>query len=79
MRTTLSVDDDIYAFARQQAEREHVSMGQVISRLARAGIVSQQREVARLPQPRSRFALLPERNETITVDHVRKLMDQEGI
>jgi len=34
---------------------------------------------ATLAVPKSRDALLPKRDETITTEHVRSLMDQEGI
>lgn len=38
MRTTLSLDDDVLAFARAQAERQKKSLGDVISALARQSI-----------------------------------------
>ena len=79
MRTTLALDDDVFVYARAQAQRERVSIGEVISRLARVGIQAQGVPSAQLPKPKSRFALLPARGEVITSEHVRELMDQEGI
>jgi hypothetical protein len=79
MRTTLALDDDVFAFARSHAQREHISIGQVISRLARDGIRAQGAAVLATAAPQSKYALLPARSEIITVDHVRALMDQEGI
>ncbi len=79
MRTTLALDDDVIAYARSHARRERISLGEVVSRLARQGIQAQGQAVTRLTQPRSRYALLPARNETITTEHVRALMDQERI
>lgn len=79
MRTTIALDDDIFAFARSHAQREHISLGQAISRLARDGIRAQGLAVASTVAPQSKYALLPARAEIITVDHVRALMDQEGI
>ncbi|MXN78919.1 CopG family transcriptional regulator [Burkholderia sp. 4701] len=38
MRTTLDIDDDVLAIARARAEREHVSIGRVLSALARAAL-----------------------------------------
>ena len=38
MRTTLSIDDDILAAARELAETEHKSVGEVISSLARKAL-----------------------------------------
>jgi hypothetical protein len=79
MRTTLAVDDDVFAFARSHAQRERITVGQAISRLARDGIRAQSAPIAMLAQPKSKFALLPARDEIITTEHVRELMDQEGI
>jgi hypothetical protein len=79
MRTTLALDDDIFAFARSHAQREHISIGQAISRLAREGIRAQNMPVTKATKPKSKYALLPARHEIITTQHVRDLMDQEGI
>ena len=79
MRTTLALDDDVFAYARAHAQRERISLGEAVSRLAREGIVAQNQPRAIQGKPRSKYALLPARDETITTEHVRALMDQEGI
>lgn len=79
MRTTLALDDDVFAFARTCAQREHMTVGQVVSRLARDGIRAQSAPRLQASAPQSRFALLGARDEIITTEHVRDLMDQEGI
>ncbi len=79
MRTTLALDDDVIAYARSHALRERVSLGEVVSRLARQGIVAQSQVATTHAEPTSRYALLPARSETITTEHVRALMDQEGV
>ena len=79
MRTTLALDDDVFAFARTHAQREHISIGEAISRLARDGIRAQNAPVAQAARLKSKYALLPARNEIITTQRVRDLMDQEGI
>ena len=79
MRTTLAIDDEVFAYARAHAQRERISLGEAVSRLARAGIASQGRPAQPAAKPRSRYALLPARAETITTEHVRALMDQEGL
>lgn len=79
MRTTLALDDDVFAFARAHAQRERISIGEAVSRLARQGIQAARAAPALSVAPLSRFALLPARAEVITPEHVRKLMDQEGI
>ena len=79
MRTTLAIDDDIFAFARAHAHKQRISIGEMVSRLARDGIRSQSTATSVLAQPKSKYALLPVRNEIITTEHVRQLMDEEGI
>jgi hypothetical protein len=79
MRTTLSLDDDVFAFARSHARRSHISIGDAVSRLARDGIRAQNSVNISIAPVKSKYALLPARDEIITSDHVRDLMDQEGI
>lgn len=79
MRTTLALDDDVITFARASAQREHISMGEAISRLARLGIQAQHQAPPTRAAPKSKYALLPARPEVITSEHVRTLLDQEGI
>lgn len=78
MRTTVNLDEDIYDLAREQARRQKISIGEAISALVRQGLRAQSRP-AFIGVPRSRFALLPARDEVITSEHVRTLMEQEGI
>lgn len=78
MRTTLTLDDEVLAYARARAQSERIPLGEAVSRLAREGIAAQGRPTSPPASTRSRFALLPARAETITSEHVRSLMDQEG-
>jgi hypothetical protein len=80
MRTTLDIDDDILLAAKERATRERKSLGAVVSALAR--------EALQGPAPRARagrratlgrFAVLPRRNEVVTLEKVRALQDQEGV
>ena len=79
MRTTLALDEDVFNIARQKAQRDHVSMGAAVSELMRQGIRAMQQPALQLPATRSKYAVLPARNETITSEHVYKLIEQEGI
>jgi hypothetical protein len=79
MRTTLAIDEDVFNIARQKAQREHVSIGAAVSELMRAGIRSLQMPAAQRPALRSKYAVLPARDETVTSEHVYQLMKQEGI
>ena len=80
MRTTLDLDDDVLIAAKAHAAREKRSLGSVISELAREAL---QRPAAPAGQARAghggRFAVLPARKEVVTVEHVRRLMDAEGV
>lgn len=80
MRTTLDLDDDVLIAARAHAAREKRSLGAVISALARESL---QRPAtppgANRGAQRGRFAVLPARGEVVTLEHVQRLMDAEGV
>ena len=50
MHTTLKIDEDVIAFARSQAQREHMTVGEVIFRLAREGIAKYRPSAIELAQ-----------------------------
>lgn len=73
MRTTLSLDDDVLLAAKAKAEREHRSLGDVVSELARRGLSPRPAE----RKTRNGITLLPrsEQGVPVTSDIVRKLRD----
>ena len=81
MRTTVNLSEDALIAARNVAQRERLSLGEAISELIRrgasAGAIAAREPHA--PRLRGRFALLPARDEVITPQHVRELMEREGI
>ena len=83
MRTTLDLEPDVLLQARQIAQMERTSIGKTVSRLLRERFQSPQPAVdavdARGFVYRNGFAILPNRGEVISVEHVRRLMDEEGI
>ncbi len=79
MRTTISIDDDVFNIARQKAQKERVSIGHAISDLVRQGLRNTNTAKAGRPKPRSKYAVLGKRDELITSAHVYKLIEQEGI
>lgn len=81
MRTTINLADDAALAARNVAQRERISLGEAISALIRRGASAGAAGDALQAGPalRGRFALLPARDEVITPQHVRLLMDREGI
>lgn len=74
MRTTLTIDDDVLAAAKHLAEREHKSVGEVISTLARQGLSSTQRPTR---SARNGIPLLPQQTVTspVTPELVNQLRD----
>ena len=83
MRTTLDIDDDVLQAAKELAAKERRTAGSVLSELARRGFhgdPSMSGRKAINPSPvRNGFEMLPRRGEPVTLAHVRKLLDEEGI
>jgi len=75
MRTTLSIDDDILATARQLAKRDRKTVGEVVSALARQGL-AQATPAARVE--RNGVLLLPTHRvaTTVTPELVNQLRDE---
>ncbi len=75
MRTTLNIDDDVAAAARELAACERRSLGSVISALARRGLTPARVEVETddgLPVIR-----VPSGTPTITPEMVRHALDED--
>lgn len=73
MRTTLELDDDLVAAARELAAADHRSLGAVISELARRGLTPAQVETeGDLPVIR-----VPAGTPAITPEMVRRALDED--
>lgn len=74
MRTTLAIDDDVLAAARDLAVAEQRSVGEVISSLARKGLAPS----APAGAMRNGVPLLPIQPgaRPVTSEHVRQLEDE---
>jgi hypothetical protein len=74
MRTTLTIDDDILQAARERAEFERKTVGEVISALARKAL--HPRET--VPDIRNGIRLLPIQlgSSPVTLEHVNRLRDE---
>lgn len=74
MRTTLAIDDDVLAAAREMASTERKSVGEVISKLARSAL----RPVAYGRATRNGMPLLPVRPGAprVTSELVRQLQEE---
>ena len=78
MRTTINLEEDALLAAQALARRQHISLGEAVSRLIRAATQATLVSVPDTPT-RGRYALAPVRDEVITVEHVGELMEREGI
>jgi hypothetical protein len=77
VRTTLAIDDDVLAAAKHLAERERRSVGEVISSLARQGLVRGSRTTK---SERNGIPLLPSRKVAVpvTLELVNQLRDEQA-
>lgn len=78
MRTTLDIEDDVLQAARELAQREGRTAGQVISALARRGLSGPARRKSRAGT-RGGVPVLPSRGEVITLEQIQQLRDKEGV
>ncbi|WP_380166935.1 hypothetical protein [Jannaschia sp. R86511] len=80
MRTTLTIDDDVLAAARERARRTGRSLGAVISDLARQSLTS-----PAIPQgeptavPSGPFRPFPARGRVVSNELIDALREQEGV
>ena len=83
MRTTLNLADDAFRVAKQVARQvtacNHLSLGKAVSQLSRAGAGAFPDAPSNDATLRGCFALQPQRDEIITLEHVRKTVEREGI
>jgi hypothetical protein len=79
MRTTLAIDDDVLAAAKAVAQRQRVSVGEVISELARQSLRAANAAHQGQAQ-RNGIPLLPQREAStaVTLEFVNQLRDEPG-
>lgn len=65
--------------AKELAQRDGRTAGQVLSELARHGLSSPGIKLKARQRSRGGVPLLPSRGEIVTLEKVRRLMDQQGI
>ncbi len=82
MRTTVDIEDDVLAAAKELARMQHVSAGQVISRLMREALSGYRPAVTKV-QPEvgnvAGFRPFPLRGVVVTNDMINDLRDREGV
>jgi hypothetical protein len=80
MRTTLDIEEDVLQAAKKLAQREGTTTGRVLSTLARRSLKSQTPAAKRRPaRRRGGVPRVPARGEGVTLERVRRLMEEEWI
>ncbi|MGH9949816.1 MAG: hypothetical protein ACRD6X_21830 [Pyrinomonadaceae bacterium] len=79
MRTTLDIEDDVLQAAKELARRKKSTTGREISSLARKALNGTVGNSGKKFIYRNGIPQLPSRGEIITVEHIQKIMDDEGI
>jgi predicted transcriptional regulator len=76
MRTTLDIDDDVLAAVKELAQRERITAGTLISRLARRALAKH--EESDQQQIRLGFRPFPSRGKLVTNEDIDHLRDKAG-
>jgi hypothetical protein len=92
MRTTIDLADDVLFAAKEVAQREKISIGEVLSRWARQALLApadapaacarrarKGAAVTRQQQARLGIQVLPARGGIVTNEAVNRIRDEEGI
>lgn len=81
VRTTLDLENDVLAAAKEIARRENASVGKVVSRLVRRALAGDAGGVAVVPRDPSftGFQPFPARGVIVTDELIDQLRDTEGV
>ncbi|MDB6089344.1 MAG: hypothetical protein JWN85_2128 [Gammaproteobacteria bacterium] len=79
MRTTLDIDDDVLQAAKERAQREKKTIGEMISELARRALTSP-REPLSVKEPKAIYGLRPfaPRGGIVTNGLIDKLREDDA-
>jgi hypothetical protein len=83
MRTTLDIDDDVLSAAKELASKERKTAGKILSEFFRRALHAPATATsnARITKysMKNGIPVLPSRGEVVTVEKVRRIMEEEGI
>ena len=82
MRTTLDIEDDVLAAAKELARRQGTSAGRMVSLLLRAaltGTADSAQPTATETPGIARFRPFPARGQVVTNDTIDRLRDEAGL
>ena len=79
VRTTVTIDDDVYEAALANAQATGRRIGRVLSEMARTAI--EKRQIPPSTKKRKRFASfdVPKGARTISASKIQKALDEDGI
>ena len=78
MRTTLDIDDDVLQAAKERAQRDKRTTGEVLSELARSALTAPPQGRARGPKPTHGFRPFPKRGGIVTNSLIDKLREDDA-
>jgi Arc/MetJ family transcription regulator len=79
MRTTLDIDDDVLAAAKELARSQHTSAGRVVSELLRQALSGRGQSETQESAGVGGFRPFSARGKVVTNDRVNELRDAEGV
>lgn len=79
MRTTLDIEDDVLAIAKELARAENLAVGKVISRLVRDALTGRGRTGSAAERIIGGFRPFPARGHIVTNATVDALRDEDGL
>lgn len=81
MRTTLDIDDEVLAAAKEIARRAGKTAGEVVSELLRRALTEAPPAAAGVGEDTAVYGFrpFPPRGSVVTSEQIEKLRDQEGI
>lgn len=79
MRTTLDIEKDVLLAAKEMARREGKTTGRIISQLVRQALVGGNSKKPLRVEYQNGVPVISTGNEIITMEHIRSIMDDEGI
>ena len=79
MRTTLDIERDVLLAAKDMAKREGLTTGKIISRLVRKALCGGNADSPLKIDYRNGVPVVSTGDEIITMEHIRSIMDEEGV
>jgi len=81
MRTTIDIDDEVLAAAKELARRRGVSAGQVVSELLKQALTAPQSSSSTVDEPAAHYGFrpFPVRGKVVSDQQIEQLREQEHI